>query len=254
MLAVLRLAHQSFSMSTLGKALHLWRNNATFGVVASYVAASCARHFRKKKHAEHVVMLRKFASDNAFTNDWFTANIPYWLDIFQGAGLTKRPIRALEIGSFEGLSACFILQQLPQARLTCVDTWDGSDEHSGLAFDSIEKAFDRHVQPWQDRVTKKKMTSLRCLSNLDGGEKFDLIYVDGSHHGDDVMVDLVLSFEHLKVGGVMIMDDYLWRYYPRSAEDPARAINSFLRLCEGRHKLLMAYRQVAIVKTAERST
>jgi hypothetical protein len=52
----------------------------------------------------------------------------------------------------------------------------------------------------------------------------------------------------------MILDDYLWRYYPRSAEEPARAINSFLRLCEGRHKLLMAYRQVAIVKTTERST
>lgn len=98
------------------------------------------------------------------------------------------------------------------------------------------------------------MTSLRYLADLGRDEKFDLIYVDGSHHGDDVMLDVVLFFEHLKVGGVMILDDYLWRYYPRSAEEPARAINSFLRLCEGRHKLLMAYRQVAIVKTTERST
>ncbi len=130
----------------------------------------------------------------------------------------------------------------------------GSDELTALAFDSVERAFDRHIQPWKDRVTKKKMTSLRYLADLGSSEKFDLIYVDGSHHGDDVILDVVLCFEHLKVGGVMILDDYLWRYYPRSAEEPARAINSFLRLCEGRHKLLMAYRQVAIVKTAERST
>jgi predicted O-methyltransferase YrrM len=241
-------------MSTLGKAIHLSLNNATFGVVAKYVAASCARVFRKNKHAGCVAELLKFARDNNFKHDWFTANVPYWMDIFQKHGLRDRPIRAMEIGSFEGLSACFILQQLPQAELTCVDTWDGSDEHTGLAFDSIEKAFDRHVEQWQDRVSKKKMTSLRYLANLDSGEKFDLIYVDGSHHGDDVMLDVVLCFERLKVGGVMILDDYLWRYYPRSAEDPVRAINSFLRLCEGRHKLLMAYRQVAIVKTAERST
>ena len=241
-------------MSTLGKAFHLWRNNATCGVVAKYVAASCARPFRKNKHADRVAALRQFARDNDFKHDWFTANVPYWMDIFQEQGLTGRPIRAMEIGSFEGLSACFMLQELPQAHLTCVDTWDGSDELTALAFDSVERAFDRHVQPWQDRVTKKKMTSLRYLADLGRDEKFDLIYVDGSHHGDDVMLDVVLCFEHLKVGGVMILDDYLWRYYPRSAEEPARAINSFLRLCEGRHKLLMAYRQVAIVKTTERST
>jgi predicted O-methyltransferase YrrM len=241
-------------MSTFGKAFHLWRNNATLGVIAHYVAASCARPFRKNKHAKHVAALRQFARDNAFKHDWFTANVPYWMDIFQGQGLTGRPTRVLEIGSFEGLSACFILQELTQSQLTCVDTWDGSDEHSGWAFDSIESAFDSHVRPWNDRVTKKKMTSLRYLADLERAEKFDLIYVDGSHHGDDVMLDAVLCFEHLKVGGVMILDDYLWRYYPRSAEEPARAINSFLRLCEGRHKLLMAYRQVAIVKTTERST
>jgi predicted O-methyltransferase YrrM len=241
-------------MSTLGKSIHLWRNNATFGVVVKYVAASCARVFQKDKHSGCVAELRNFARDNDFKHDWFTANVPYWLDIFQKYGLRSRPIRALEIGSFEGLSACFTLQQLPQAQLTCVDTWDGSDELTALAFDSVERAFDRHVEPWRDRVTKKKMSSLRYLADLDHAEKFDLIYVDGSHHGDDVMVDMVLSFEHLKVGGVMILDDYLWRYYPRSAEEPARAINSFLRLCEGRHKLVMAYRQVAVVKTAERST
>jgi predicted O-methyltransferase YrrM len=240
-------------MSTLGKAFYLWRNNATCGVIGKYVTASCARILRKNKHVGHVEALRRFARDNDFKHDWFTANVPYWMDIFQEHGLLDRKIRALEIGSFEGLSACFILQQLPQAELTCVDTWGGSDEHTGLAFDAVERAFDRHVEPWRDRVTKKKMTSLRYLANLEGGEKFDLIYVDGSHHGDDVMVDVVLCFERLKVGGVMILDDYLWRYYPHGAEEPARAINSFLRLCEGRHQLLMAYRQVAIVKTSERS-
>ena len=34
----------------------------------------------------------------------------------------------------------------------------------------------------------------------------------------------------LKVGGVMILDDYLWIYYDREIDNPAGVINSFLRL------------------------
>ncbi|MDP4788207.1 MAG: class I SAM-dependent methyltransferase [Opitutales bacterium] len=214
---------------------------------------ACRRGFRRK-HANAVTELRRFARDNDFEHDWFSGNVPFWLEIFESYGLRGRPIRAMEIGSFEGLSACFIFQQLPEALLTCVDTWDGSDEHVGMRrIQSIEAAFDKNIAPWRDRVTKHKSNSLDYLASLGAQDKFDFIYVDGSHHADDVMIDAIRSFEQLKVGGVMIMDDYLWRYYPRSSEDPARAISGFLRLAEGRFKLIMTYRQLALVKTAERS-
>lgn len=240
-------------MSNLGRAFYLWRNNAPFGALANYLSTAFRRGFRRK-HANAVEELRQFARAGDFKHDWFSENVPFWMEIFDSYGLRGKPIQALEIGSFEGLSACFLLRQLPEASLTCVDTWDGSDEHVGMEHvRSIEAAFDRHVAPWRDRVKKHKSCSLRYLASLGPQDKFDFIYVDGSHHADDVMVDVVRSFEQLKVGGIMILDDYLWRYYPRSSENPARAINGFLRLVEGRYSLIMAYRQLALIKTSERS-
>lgn len=39
-------------------------------------------------------------------------------------------------------------------------------------------------------------------------ERFDFIYVDGSHRSPDVIYDAILSFGLLKKGGIMIFDDY----------------------------------------------
>jgi hypothetical protein len=41
-------------------------------------------------------------------------------------------------------------------------------------------------------------------------ESYDVIYVDGSHTADDVLEDMVLAWPLLKVGGLMILDDYGW--------------------------------------------
>jgi hypothetical protein len=61
-----------------------------------------------------------------FTVDWFTGYINGWKSLFD---ITGYPHNVLEIGSFEGRSACWILENT-DANVTCVDTWEGSDEHS----------------------------------------------------------------------------------------------------------------------------
>ena len=58
-----------------------------------------------------------------FTVDWFTGYIPAWKNVFAA---TKVPENILEIGSFEGRSTCWLLENT-QAHVTCVDTWEGSD-------------------------------------------------------------------------------------------------------------------------------
>ncbi len=37
---------------------------------------------------------------------------------------------------------------------------------------------------------------------------YDLIYVDGSHEAEDVLVDAVMAWRLLKVAGMVIFDDY----------------------------------------------
>ena len=62
---------------------------------------------------------------------------------------------------------------------------------------------------------------------LDEDQKFDVIYVDGSHFADDVLTDGINAWRLLKQGGIMIFDDLLWACYPRARANPAWAINRF---------------------------
>lgn len=190
-------------------------------------------------------------------NDWFTGNIPTWLRAFDKEGLReKEKIDCLEIGSWQGLSAFFILRELPSANLICVDTWEGADEHKdGTAATAsvllnIEKSFDHNLSIFDTRVKKYKGTSFSYYNSAFSEGKFDLIYVDGSHYSDDVVVDAIKCFEMLKIGGLMIFDDYFWKYYSMEIDNPAGSINSFLRLKRHQLKIIGFDYQLIIKKTA----
>lgn len=186
-----------------------------------------------------------------FGNDWFCGNIPYWLAAFEHFELYERPLQALEIGSWEGLSGRFLLDMLPLAHLTCVDTWEGADEHQDMPLSVVEGRFDRNLARHARRLTKFKGTSLAFFAAQPPRQCFDLIYIDGSHHSDDVIVDAIKGFERLKPGGLMILDDYLWRFYPRRNDDPAAAINAMLRMKAGGYELYMVYAQVILRKRVD---
>lgn len=193
------------------------------------------------------------------SNDWFSKNIPFWVSVFDEYKFQeKEKIEALEIGSWEGLSSYFILHYLKKAVLTCVDTWEGADEHqSGDAaslevLSNVENTFDTNLAKYQQRLTKYKGTSYSYFGKNFERNKFDLIYVDGSHHCDDVIIDAIKSFEMLKIGGILIFDDYLWQYYANPIDNPASAIHSFLKLKNGSYKILRTYYQLIILKIEDR--
>ncbi len=169
---------------------------------------------------------------------------------------SRESIDALEIGSWEGLSSYYLLQTLPNAKLTCVDTWDGADEHRDGTFSTaetlsrIEGVFDANLLRFSGRLTKFKGTSLSYFHhNFEKSEVFDFIYVDGSHYCDDVIVDAVNCLRLLKIGGIMVFDDYLWNHYPRVTDNPAAAINTFLKLKRSSCKIVRMYGQLIIEKT-----
>ena len=191
-------------------------------------------------------------------SDWFTGKIPSWLLAFDRVGFAATsPLRCLEIGSWQGLSAYFTLWHFKQAHLTCVDTWQGSDEHKDGTFatadvlSTIEQDFDANLAPFADRLTKYRGTSLSYFAATPAEERFDLIYVDGSHDCADVLTDAVHSFQRLRVGGLVIFDDYMWDYYDDPLDNPAAAINAFVRLYARKLRVIGAGRQLLCVKTAD---
>jgi predicted O-methyltransferase YrrM len=186
-----------------------------------------------------------------FTQDWFTPNIPNWTKLL--AELRGRArVRALEIGSFEGRSACWLLENIltgPGARLDCVDTFTGAvEQRVGFDTHGIRARFDANIAQWREQVTVHLGESgdvLRVLS-----DSYDFIYIDGSHLAPDVLSDAVLAWRLLKPGGIMIFDDFLWDLLPRPEQRPGIAIRSFLLCHAGWFDLLRVDGQVAIRKRA----
>jgi predicted O-methyltransferase YrrM len=230
--------------------LLLIQSRAPVGVLVRYVVSMVEKlvHLAayKSKSAE---IASELAKNGRFSTDWFSNRAPHWQRIFASERFQERSIKALEIGSWEGMSACFLLGTLHDASLIAVDTWQGSEEHAEMErVKSIEEVFDFNLARFGGRVRKFKGTSSAFfLTQVDVGP-FDFIYVDGSHRADDVICDAIQSWRLLAKGGVIVFDDYLWRFYPSVRDNPAAAINAFLRMKKGEYKILDVYEQLCLKK------
>lgn len=161
-----------------------------------------------------------------FTTDWFSGRIPKWTEHL--GHLKGSRVDALEIGSWEGRSAVWLLENIldkPESALTCIDLFANAN---------AENRFDRNILATGDaqKVTKLKGESWTHLRMLEP-ESFDFIYIDGSHHGRNVMEDAVLCFRLLRKGGIMIFDDYPWRGSRAYDSFPKEAIDGFLGCYRG---------------------
>ncbi|WP_223738232.1 class I SAM-dependent methyltransferase [Corallococcus sp. AS-1-12] len=137
-----------------------------------------------------------------FSSDWMSNCEAEWRETL--APLMGAPgVRALEIGSFEGRSSLWLLENVlthPTSRLTCVDLFQGD----------AAKRFDENLAASgaADRVEKRAGLSGVVLRQLPPEPVYDYIYVDGSHEAYDTLEDAVLCFRLLKPGGIMTFDDY----------------------------------------------
>lgn len=157
--------------------------------------------------------------------DWHSRHVPVWTEMFRP--LVGQPIRALEIGSYEGRSARWLLDNVmthESAVLICVDPFEDARR---------EALFDANVKC--DSVHKVRAKSLPLLCELHfksgGSPCFDFIYIDGSHEAPDVLTDAVLSFELLKIGGLLCFDDFEWDpAKDGTVHAPKLAIGAFLAI------------------------
>jgi len=118
-----------------------------------------------------------------------------------------------------------------------------------------EALFDTNVmETYTGRVEKIAARSVVGLDRLATSQRdpFDLIYVDGSHERDDVMTDSILAWRLLKVGGVLIWDDYelisAMPGYFIEDQNPKPAIDLFLSWRKHELEVLHSGYQVIVRK------
>jgi predicted O-methyltransferase YrrM len=194
-----------------------------------------------------------------FTQDWFSRYPDYWRDLFRDRGWRPEiPRTVIEIGSHEGRSALWMLENLlqhPASRLHCVDIFPDRDRP-----DSYWHRFAANVlaSPHAGKVTVAAMASLPFMSAfVASGERVDFVYVDGSHRAADVLEDLVLAFHATRPGGIIICDDYLkgTRTADITLNSPKLGVDAFTTLYRDRLDIPWGQPlyQLAMIKTADRS-
>ena len=177
-----------------------------------------------------------------FTEDWFSQNEATWKKIFDHYGDTTK--RVLEIGAYEGKATVWLCQNIPSIKeYMVIDTFEGSEAEDGMEGtysrlredkNFIEKNFKHNIKTFSNRIdftihkglSQKVLPTIKSATVGEYSTKFDFIYVDGSHRGDDTFIDGYWSHRLLNIGGVIIFDDYGWKdpNRPRKVESPELGI------------------------------
>lgn len=193
-----------------------------------------------------------------FTTDWFGENMLVWNQVLKR--FTDSPnARFLEVGSWEGRTACWLLDNILRhdtSTLTCIDTFQGSIEHTAMGLgehlNSLESIFDHNIKQTGKFMQVKKLVgfSQEWLRQLPV-DTFDFFYVDGSHVAADVLEDTILGWRLVKIGGIVIFDDYEWgAYQDQPILHPKLAVDSFLNIFQDKLKIIYQGYQVVIEKIA----
>jgi predicted O-methyltransferase YrrM len=205
--------------------------------------------------------LEECMSGYEFSEYYFAHLAPIWTALFSAS--RERIAKVLEIGSYEGGSTVWILENLLKSggELHCIDTWKGGVEHRKDKMPEVEARFDRNIEKALAKTSGAKIfkrvgySRIKLSELMTGGHlcSFDLVYVDGSHESSDVLCDLVGAFQLCKVQGLIICDDYLWGYEDNLRFSPKLAIDSFVNCYNNKIKILikMPLYQMYFVKTRE---
>lgn len=189
-------------------------------------------------------LARRIASmtDYVFTEDYVSSHASVWQEYlapFKG----EENLRFLEVGSLEGRSAIWFLENIlthPTASITCVDPF---------LWRYREPRFDHNIEVsgFAGKVIKIKGKSEEILGTLEE-QSFDIVYIDGCHVALNVMMDAMLGWLLLKPQGILIFDDYAWQPEKLLHNRPKMAIDAFLKVLQTRVEILHKGYQVVLKK------
>ena len=115
----------------------------------------------------------------------------------------------------------------------------------------VESSFYKNIdiEGLSDRIKGIKGDSYETLINMTrDNQKFDFIYVDGSHMAFDCYSDLILSWNILSKGGLLAIDDYLYNTNGPVINSPFESINHFLNKFQNEMKILHKGYRVFVIK------
>jgi hypothetical protein len=156
----------------------------------------------------------------------------------------NKETKILEIGSYTGISLINIIKLIPNSIGYGLDKWESYEENELLTQIhnlKVEKSFynNIHNEGLSNRIFGIKSSSTdKLIEFIKNNVQFNFIYIDGSHLLLDFYTDLVLSWHILEKGGIIVIDDYLYKKDDNILDSPFEAVNHFLKVFEGKYQIL----------------
>ncbi|NHQ85782.1 class I SAM-dependent methyltransferase [Iodobacter sp. HSC-16F04] len=156
---------------------------------------------KKNSNLEITCSVNDFAMQSSnYSEDWTSMHAANFKAAFENV---LGPLNnALEIGSFEGRTSLHFSSLY----------LNGSGQ--------VLHAVDPHPKDvfWENTAERRasghiSFSQMKSFDYLISRPDyfFDFIYLDGSHIGKHVLQDLVVGWRKLRVGGIMLIDDYHWK-------------------------------------------
>lgn len=210
-------------MIFIKKIIFLYKSKAIFPIFIIFIKKKLTNFFIKKKIKNQKRKHQIFLQTKNITHDFFSSHSYNFNQVLKKFNYFSY----LEIGSFEGNSALYVAHNFQNSEIHCVDNWVGTEEYGDLKFSNIELNFDKNVSAFTNIYKYKKTSDDFFYENQ---KNFDVIYIDGYHKGAQVFKDFKNSWKILKKGGIMIFDDYIWKFFEKIEDNPCFAINEYLKL------------------------
>ena len=164
----------------------------------------------------------------AFTADTFSQNKETWDKMFE----IVKPSRYLEIGSYEGRSLFYAVESIKKYRgtglVTSIDAWVDTMEVEQRFKSNV--AYAKEQNPAVTVEIRRGKSAQQTVMLLAEGRVnyYDLVYVDGATEAPDVLNDLLMAYQLVRPGGLIICNNYLWTSRKGNPVlDPKMAIDVF---------------------------
>jgi predicted O-methyltransferase YrrM len=190
-----------------------------------------------------------------FTSDWFSANTPVW-DYYLSEFKNKPDLNFLEIGSYEGRSTIWLLENIltdSSSKIHCIDLFDGTLPDNDMTTDSnlnldYYQTFLNNIESFKSKVIVHKGYSYKILKQFQEEEILDFVYIDGAHTSYETLMDAVYVDPLLKKGGIIIFDDYELRPSEIIQNCPKLGIDCFYNVFLQQYEVLHVGWQVVLKK------
>jgi predicted O-methyltransferase YrrM len=213
---------------SLALSLSLWYLGRISDSVARFnQTITLDERYRNSPEFKNILELKKelFTQIHVYLPDFFQGSQVPERQVFMSAAVdmidtSETSIEILEIGAYAGSSMLTwsnAADKLLSGRcnITCIDPWGDSGADlfteemaeplkSNLAYEAF--CHNAALSPSNVQVTPIRGISRDILPKLIAN-KYDLIFIDGSHHYLDVLNDITESERLLRLGGIVCGDD-----------------------------------------------